>query len=69
MKQILAFFFLKKGGGADHNTQFPHYRTAGRFSAPRGETLLLFPLQHSKTFMASKRARGTAGDRQWVRST
>jgi hypothetical protein len=41
-----------------HNTQFADYRAAGRFSAPRGETLLLFPPRHSKTFMASKRARG-----------
>ena len=35
---------------------------AGHISAPRGETLLLFPPRHSKPFMASKRARGTAGD-------
>jgi hypothetical protein len=54
-------------GGAGHNTQFADYRAAGRFSAHRGETLLLFPPRHSKPFMASKRARGTAGDRQWVR--
>ena len=57
------------GGGAGHNTQFADYRASGRFSAPRGETLHLFPPRHSKTFMASKRARGTAGDRQWVRGT
>jgi hypothetical protein len=44
-----------------HNTQFADYRTAGRFSAPRGETLLLFLPRHSKTFMASKRARGPRG--------
>ena len=31
------------------------------------QTLLLFPPRHSKPFMASKWARGTAGDRQWVR--
>ena len=35
-------------------------RAAGRFSAPRGETLLLFPPRHSKTF---KRARGHWGPR------
>ena len=57
----------KATGGAGQNTQFADYRAAGRFCAPRGETLLLFPPRHSKTFMASKRARGTAGDRQWVR--
>jgi hypothetical protein len=48
----------KKNGGAGHNTQFADYRAAGRFSAPRGETLLLFPARHSKTFIASQRARG-----------
>jgi hypothetical protein len=29
-----------RGAGAGHNTQFADYRAAGRFSAPRGETLL-----------------------------
>jgi hypothetical protein len=47
--------------GAGHNAQFADYWSAGRFSAPRGETLLLFPPRHSKTFMANKRVRGTAG--------
>ena len=40
------------------HAQFASYRGAGRFSAPRGETLLLFPARHSKTFIASQRARG-----------
>jgi hypothetical protein len=49
------------GGGAGHNTQFADYRTAGRFSAPRGETFAPFP---SSTFenihgeQAGKRDRG-----------
>ena len=47
----------KNPSGAGQNTQFADYRAAGRFSAPRGETLLLFPPRHSKPFMASKRAR------------
>ena len=29
--------------GAGHNTQLADYRAADRFSAPHGETLLLFP--------------------------
>jgi hypothetical protein len=32
--------------GAGHNTQFADYRAAGRFSAPRAETLLLVPPRH-----------------------
>jgi hypothetical protein len=47
----------RERGRIFHNTQFADYRAAGRFSAPRGETLLLFPPRHSKPFMASKRAR------------
>jgi hypothetical protein len=43
--------------GAGHNAQFGDYRTAGRLSAPRGETLLLFPPQPIEHFMASARAR------------
>jgi len=53
--------FSRGGGGGGGG-----YRAAGRYSAPRGETLLFFPPRHSKTFMASKWARGTAGQRQWV---
>jgi hypothetical protein len=59
---------------AGHNTQFADYRAAGRFSAPRGETLLLFPPRHSVTFktihgeQAGKRDRGgSVGARHIVR--
>jgi hypothetical protein len=61
------------GGGGERErattlTQFADYmyRAADRFSALRGEALILLPPRHSKIFMASKRARGSAGDRQWV---
>ena len=45
--------------GAGHNAQHGDNRAAGRFSAPRGETLLLFPPQPIEHF-TSARARATA---------
>jgi hypothetical protein len=43
-----------------HCAQFEGQRAVGRFSAPRGETLLLLTPQHPKTY---KRARGREGPR------
>ena len=54
-------------GEAAHNAQFGGYRAPGRLSAPRGETLLLFPPQPIERIMASagnKRSRRVGG---WVR--
>ncbi len=52
-------------GGAGHNAQFGAYRAADRFSAPRGEFLLLLPPQPIEHFIASARGqrdgRGLAG--------
>jgi len=48
------------GGRVGQHTQFGGQRAAGRFSTPRGETLLLLSPRHSKTF---KRARGHRGPR------
>ena len=42
---------------AGHNTQFADYRAAGRLSAPRGETLPLFPPQPMENFIANARVR------------
>ncbi len=58
-----------EGGGrakeAGHNAYFAEYRAAGRLSAPRGETLLLFPPQPIEHFMVSARARTTAEGWDW----
>jgi len=59
----------KRKASVVHNTQFGGYRAAGRFNAPRGETLLRFLPQSIENFMASARARGTAEGWWWARDT
>jgi hypothetical protein len=53
----------KNRRGAGHNTQFAVYRAAGRFSAPRGETLLLFPKTSARCLPLESLARGCSGSR------